>query len=114
MKSCGQGKHHSQEVQISQSNNHKKKNYINEKVFVLVTILLYFLIIVIAIFIYRIRAVFTIVGLSAGTFITFIFPNIFYIIILKKTGKKESIALPIIFIGIGIFFFLISFYFGFY
>ena len=25
MKSCGQGKHHSQEVQISQSNNHKKK-----------------------------------------------------------------------------------------
>ena len=37
---------------------------------------------------------FTIVGASAGTFIAFILPNIFYIIIVKKSEKNYSLILP--------------------
>jgi len=106
IKSCGRGTHSSQEVKISQSNNHKKRNYINNKAMVLITILLYFFIIATAIIIYRIRTVFTIVGITAGTFIAFILPNLFYIGIVKRSGKNYSLVLPFIFLGIGIFFFV--------
>ena len=108
IKSCGRGTHSSQEVKISQSNNHKKRNYINNKAMVLITILLYFFIIATAIIIYRIRTVFTIVGITAGTFIAFILPNLFYIGIVKRSGKNYSLVLPFIFLGIGIFFFVIG------
>ena len=97
-----------QNVPISQGRYQKKRTLINEKVLIIVTIILYVFIVALAILIYKLKTMFTIVGASAGTFIAFILPNLFYIMIVKMSGKNYSLIIPFILFGIGLFFFVIA------
>ena len=97
-----------QNVPISQGRYQKKRTLINEKMLIIVTIILYVFIVALAILIYKLKTMFTIVGASAGTFIAFILPNLFYILIVKMSGKNYSLIIPFILLGIGLFFFVIA------
>ena len=98
-----------QSVQIFQGKYEKRRyNVIDKRILILVTILLYLFMIAIAILIYNLKTMFHIIGAIAGTFIAFIFPNIFYIRIVKMSGKNYSLVLPYIILILGIFFFVMS------
>ena len=75
---------------------------------ILVTVVLYLFMVAIAILIYNLKTMFHIIDTIAGTFIAFIFPNIFYIRIVKMSGKNYSLVLPFIIMILGIFFLVIS------
>ena len=96
-------------VQIFQG-QHEKRRYtiINKKMLILVTIVLYLFMVAMAILIYNLKTMFHIIGTIAGTFIAFIFPNIFYIRIIKMSGKNYSLILPFIIMILGIFFFVMA------
>ena len=85
------------------------KNFINEKGLLIITVALYILIIVMAIVLPKLKTIFSIVGATAGTFIAFILPNLFYIRICKMSKKNYNLFLPMFFFGLGIFFLFISF-----
>ena len=104
IKSCKK----TEEVQISQGNFEEKHSLISEKVLIIITIMLYVFMIIFAIVIYKLKTMFTIIGASAGSFIGFILPSLFYIIIVKKSQKNYSLILPYVFLIIGIFFFVIA------
>ena len=98
-----------QNVQIFQGQHQKRKyTIIDQKMLILVTVVLYLFMVVIAILIYNLKTMFHIIGTIAGTFIAFIFPNIFYIRIVKMSGRNYSLVLPIIIIILGIFFFVMA------
>ena len=96
------------QVHVSQGQYEKKKRLISGKVLVIITILLYLFIVIFAIVIYQLKTMFIVVGASAGTFIAFILPNLFYIIIVRKSGKNYSLILPFIYFAIGLFIFVIA------
>ncbi len=79
----------------------------SRKALIIVTIVLYLFMVAIAILIYNIKTMFHIIGTIAGTFIAFILPNIFYIRIVKMSGKNYSLVLPFIMLIIGILFFVL-------
>ena len=85
------------------------KNFISEKGLLIITVALYILIIVMAIVLPKLKTIFSIVGATAGTFIAFILPNLFYIRICKISKKNYNLFLPMFFFGLGVFFFFISF-----
>ena len=85
------------------------KNFISEKGLLIITVALYILIIVMAIVLPKLKTIFSIVGATAGTFIAFILPNLFYIRICKMSKKNYNLFLPMFFFGLGIFFLFISF-----
>jgi amino acid permease len=85
------------------------KNFISEKGLLIITVALYILIIVMAIVLPKLKTIFSIVGATAGTFIAFILPNLFYIRICKISKKNYNLFLPMFFLGLGIFFLFISF-----
>ena len=85
------------------------KNFISEKGLLIITVALYILIIVMAIVLPKLKTIFSIVGATAGTFIAFILPNLFYIRICKISKKNYNLFLPMFFFGLGIFFLFISF-----
>ena len=89
------------------------KNFISEKGLLIITVALYILIIVMAIVLPKLKTIFSIVGATAGTFIAFILPNLFYIRICKISKKNYNLFLPMFFFGLGIFFLFISFIFSF-
>ena len=93
-------------VEEKKDNN---KNFINEKGLLIITVALYILIIVMAIVLPKLKTIFSIVGATAGTFIAFILPNLFYIRICKISKKNYNLFLPMFFFGLGIFFLFISF-----
>ena len=93
-------------VEEKKDNN---KNFINEKGLLIITVVLYILIIVMAIVLPKLKTIFSIVGATAGTFIAFILPNLFYIRICKMSKKNYNLFLPMFFFGLGIFFLFISF-----
>ena len=97
-----------QDVQISQGSSHKPRNYLSKKVLGIITIILYVLVVVFAILIYRVQTFLTIVGTTAGIFLIFILPHLFYLLILKQTGKRHNIYIPIILVGFGVFFFIVT------
>ena len=97
-----------QDVQISQGSSHKPRNYLSKKVLGIITIILYVLVVVFAILIYRVQTFLTIVGTTAGIFLIFILPHLFYLLILKQTGKRHNIYIPIILVGFGVFFFFVT------
>ena len=98
-----------QSVQIFQGQHQKRKyTIIEQKMLILVTVVLYLFMVAIAILIYNLKTMFHIIGTIAGTFIAFIFPNIFYIRIVKMSGRNYSLVLPIIIIILGIFFFVMA------
>ena len=98
-----------QNVQIFQGQHQKRKyTIIDQKMLILVTVVLYLFMVAIAILIYNLKTMFHIIGTIAGTFIAFIFPNIFYIRIVKMSGRNYSLVLPIIIIILGIFFFVMA------
>ena len=109
-KNCCRKKDDEDKVKINQGVYEKKKRYkyISDKVLVIITIVLYFLIVAIAIVMPKLKLIFTIVGATAGTFIAFILPNLFYIRICKISGKSYNIVLPLIFLCLGIFFLIVS------
>ena len=86
-----------------------KNNFFNERILTIITIFLYVLIILMAILLPKLKVIFSIVGATAGTFIAFILPNLFYIRICKMSHKNYNLSLPIFFLALGIFFLLISF-----
>ena len=98
-----------QSVQIFQG-KHETKRYtvIDKKMLILVTLVLYLFMIAIAILIYNLRTMFQIIGAIAGTFIAFILPNIFYIRIVRMSGKNYSLIAPFIILILGIVFFVMS------
>ena len=95
---------------ISEGKNDKnnKYKYISKNTMYLITILLYLLILALSIVMPKLKVIFSIVGATAGTFIAFILPNLFYIRICKMSGKKYSIVLPLILLAFGIFFLIVS------
>ena len=98
-----------QSVQILQGQFEQKKHVVmSKKLYIFITILLYLFMVTIAILIYNLRTLFMIIGAIAGTFIAFILPNVFYIRIVKMSGKNYSLILPFIILFIGIFFFVLS------
>jgi amino acid permease len=96
-----------QHVQIIQGRYEKKHTTISRKALIIITILLYLFMVAIAILIYNIKTMFHVIGTIAGTFIAFILPNIFYIRIVKMSGKNYSLVLPFIMLIIGILFFFL-------
>ena len=86
----------------------EKKNDISRKAYIFITVCLYIFIIIFAILVYYLKTMFLIIGASAGTFIAFILPNFYYIIIVAKSGKNYNLILSYIYIGLGLFFFFIS------
>ena len=101
-KNCCRKESDEDKVKINEEIYDKKKKYkyISDRILVIITIVLYFLIIALAIV--------TIVGATAGTFIAFILPNLFYIRICKISGKNYNIVFPLILFFIGIFFLIVS------
>ena len=98
----------SQHVQITQGSYEKRRHTtMSRKALIIVTIVLYLFMVAIAILIYNIKTMFHIIGTIAGTFIAFILPNIFYIRIVKMSGKNYSLVLPFIMLIIGILFFVL-------
>ena len=97
-----------QHVKITQGNYEKKRTIISKKMLTIITIILYLFMVAIAILIYNLKTLFHIIGTIAGTFIAFILPNVFYIRIVKMSGKNYSLVLPVIILGIGILFFFMS------
>ena len=73
-----------------------------------IIMILYILMVVLTILIPKLKIIFHIVGSTAGNFISFIFPNIFYIRMIKMGKRKESVILPYVLLIIGICFLLIS------
>ena len=101
--------HDTQSVQIFQGKHETKKyTVIDKKMLILVTLVLYLFMIAIAILIYNLRTMFQIIGAIAGTFIAFILPNIFYIRIVRMSGKNYSLIAPFIILILGIVFFVMS------
>ena len=89
--------------------NGTNKKYISERGLIIITIILYVLIISMAIILPKLKVIFSIVGATAGTFIAFILPNLFYIRICKMSKKNYDLTLPWFFLGLGIFFLFVSF-----
>jgi len=89
--------------------NETNKKYISERGLIIITIILYVLIISMAIILPKLKVIFSIVGATAGTFIAFILPNLFYIRICKMSKKNYDLTLPWFFLGLGIFFLFVSF-----
>ena len=100
-------KNKGEEVQISQG-KYEKKQLINRKVMGAITIILYFIVLGLAIVLPKLKIIFSVVGATAGTFIAFILPSLFYIRICKMSGKSYNIVLPLIFFAIGLFFLIVS------
>ena len=95
-------------VRISQGKYANQEKILGNKTLIFITVMLYVFIVLIAIVVYKLKTMFTMVGASAGTFIAFILPNLFYIIIVKRSGKDYSVVVPFIFFGMGIFLFIIA------
>ena len=74
----------------------------------IIIICLYIIMIVLTILIPKLKIIFHIVGSTAGNFISFIFPNIFYIRLIKMGKRKESLILPFILLIFGLCFLVIS------
>ena len=89
--------------------NKNNKDYISERGIIIITVILYILIISMPILLPKLKVIFSILGATAGTFIAFILPNLFYIRICKISKKNYNITFPLIFLGIGIFFLFVSF-----
>ena len=109
-KNCCRKESDEDKVKINEEIYDKKKKYkyISDRILVIITIVLYFLIIALAIVMPKLKLIFTIVGATAGTFIAFILPNLFYIRICKISGKNYNIVFPLILFFIGIFFLIVS------
>lgn len=107
IKTCKKNSEGNNIVRISQGKYANQEKILGNKTLILITVALYIFIVVIAIVVYKLKTMFTIVGASAGTFIGFILPNLFYIIIVKRSGKDYSVILPFIFFGLGIMLFVI-------
>ena len=91
-KSCSRNKK-------KENNKNKSINNINNKILIAITFVLYLLVVSIAILEIRLQAILSIVGEFAGIFFIFIFPNLFYIIIVKRARKNNNIVLPLLLIG---------------
>jgi len=87
----------------------ENNNYISEKRLNIITISLYVVIVLMAIILPKLKVIFSVVGATAGTFIAFILPNLFYIRICHMSQKNYNLSLPKFFVGLGIFFLFISF-----
>ena len=87
----------------------ENNNYISEKGLNIITISLYVVIVLMAIILPKLKVIFSVVGATAGTFIAFILPNLFYIRICHMSQKNYNLSLPKFFVGLGIFFLFISF-----
>ena len=101
-------------VKITQGSYNKKTVSISKKALIIITIALYLFMVAIAILIYNLKTMFHVIGTIAGTTIAFILPNIFYIRIVRMSGKNYSITFPIIMIAIGVLFFLLFFIMAFF
>ena len=101
-------------VKITQGSYSKKTVSISKKALIIITIALYLFMVAIAILIYNLKTMFHVIGTIAGTTIAFILPNIFYIRIVRMSGKNYNIIFPIIMIAIGALFFLLSFIMAFF
>ena len=104
-KSCK--KNESSIVDVSQGKFQKEENeenIINKKALMFIAIILFVFILICSIVIYKIKTMLIFIGAFSGIFISFILPNLFYIIIIKKSGYDYSVVLPFIFFGIGVFF----------
>ena len=98
---------------IGHKNNNTNANtnikYISERGLIIITIVLYVVIILMAIILPKLKIIFSIVGATAGTFIAFILPNVFYIRICQISQKSYNLTLPKFFVCLGVFFLFVSF-----
>ena len=104
---CKKKNNDNEDVEISQG-KYERKNNIGDKGMIIITFILYFIILAMAIALPKLKIIFSVVGATAGTFIAFILPNLFYIRICKMSGKNYNIVLPLIFFAFGLFFLVVS------
>ena len=98
-------------VDINQGKYSLEKNeekILSNKSLIFISIILFVLITICSIIIYKIKTMLILVGIFSGIFIAFILPNLFYIIIIKRSGYNYSVVLTFFFFGMGIFFFCSS------
>ena len=115
LKVCKNDGHQSDpRVEIVQGQYEKKRTMVSEKFLNFITIALFLFIVIVAIIVPNLKPVFVAVGSIAGTFIGFILPSIFYIIIMRTSGKKESLVLPFMLLGFGVFFLIICIFMAFF
>ena len=115
LKVCKNDGHQSDpRVEIVQGQYEKKSTMVSEKFLNFITIALFLFIVIVAIIVPNLKPVFVAVGSIAGTFIGFILPSIFYIIIMRTSGKKESLVLPFMLLGFGVFFLIICIFMAFF
>ena len=115
LKVCKNDGHQSDpRVEIVQGQYEKKPTMVSEKFLNFITIALFLFIVIVAIIVPNLKPVFVAVGSIAGTFIGFILPSIFYIIIMRTSGKKESLVLPFMLLGFGVFFLIICIFMAFF
>ena len=96
------------EVQIQQNEEENKSINIETKFGVIIAILLYILIILNALLIQRLKTILVIAGAISGSFISFILPCIFYIMICKIANREESMIMPWIVLMVGLFITVLS------
>ena len=101
-------------VKITQGSYNRRSTGISKKALIIITIILYLFMVLIAILILNLKTMFHVIGTIAGTAIAFILPNIFYIRIVRMSGKNYNIIFPIIMIAIGALFFILSFIMAFF
>ena len=98
---------------LGYKNNNTNANtnikYISERGLIIITIVLYVVIILMAIILPKLKIIFSIVGATAGTFIAFILPNVFYLRICQMSQKSYNLTLPKFFVCLGVFFLFVSF-----
>ena len=98
----------SDDEKLKMNKKEKKYKYISDRALVVLTFSLYYLIILLSIVMPKLKFIFSVVGSTAGTFIAFILPNLFYIRICKISGKNYNIILPLFFLILGFFFLIVS------
>ena len=99
------------EIEIETGNKLMKKE--NEQLFSncvenIIILVVYILILVVTILIPKLKIIFHILGATSGNFISFIFPNVFYIRLISMSKRKESVILPYILLIIGCCFLIMS------
>ena len=85
-----------------------KKNSIPKFTQKIIIIALYLSISIITILIPKLKIIFHIVGSTAGNFISFIFPNLFFIRLCHMSKKKDNLIIPYCLLIIGFCFLIIS------
>ena len=96
------------EVVIQENENERKEITVETSAGQFIAVCLYLLIIILTILIEKLKIILRVVGAISGSFISFILPCLFYMLICKMSRKNESLVIPFIILTIGLLITLLS------